>query len=499
MIDRLYVCPLTPGTDARALAAAAARELGDLPVIRPLTSTETWLTDLDKAQAEIAQACGQDRIVIDATPPDLPFGADVSAFHASLAPHVHAIALGLVDASRLSATELSELAALSARAFAAAHQPLAGILAYGASCLPDDPAVPLARLDAALSDDVDALAEAIRPLLESDATAPVSPIAYQNMLVSRAAAQRKRIVLPESDDERVLRAAARLVELDAVDVILLGEDEEVSARAAELGLSLAGVEIVSPACPKRRERYATELARLREAKGMTYDKALAQLDDISYFATMMVQLDDADGMVSGAIHTTAETIRPALQIIKTKPGTRLVSGAFLMLFADRVYLFADCAVTIDPSADELADIAVTSGRTAAAFGLDPAVALISYSTLGSGTGPTVDKVTEATALAREAAPDLAIDGPLQFDAAVDAHVARTKAPDSPVAGRATVFIFNHLDVGNCTYKAAQRMGNALAVGPLLQGLRKPVNDLSRGALVDDIVNTVIMTAVQAQG
>ncbi|MDR3070704.1 MAG: phosphate acetyltransferase, partial [Propionibacteriaceae bacterium] len=245
-------------------------------------------------------------------------------------------------------------------------------------------------------------------------------------------------------------------------------------------------------------KYATEYAQLRAHKGVTLEQALAKMADLSYFGTMMVHFAQADGMVSGACHTTANTIRPALEFIKTKPGISVVSGAFLMCLNDQVAVFGDCAVNLNPSAQQLADIAIATSETAVGFGIVPKVAMLSYSTASSGSGPDVDRVREATRIAQAAAPGLALDGPLQFDAAVSRDVAALKLPDSLVAGQASVFIFPDLEAGNIGYKAVQRTSGALAIGPLLQGLRKPVNDLSRGALVDDIVNTIIITAIQAQ-
>ncbi|MDO4612611.1 MAG: phosphate acetyltransferase [Actinomycetaceae bacterium] len=497
MISRLYVCPLAAGTPGADVAAACAQVSGN-DVKALFTSPDPWIEDPVSAQVAAARQMGEGPVVIDATLPRVPFGSDPVRFHTLAGPHLRAVALGVLDAGDLDAPALAEAARIIKRRFDAAYLPLAGIVAIGASDLPSAPEVPLVQVPADHAGNVDTLAYAVKPIIDNDVEPIVSPIAYQEMLAGRARADKRTIVLPESEDERILAAAHKLAELDACHLVLLGDPETVRAQADKQGVDLAGVDIVDPRDEERRSRYAERLAQLREKKGMTYDKALDQLEDISYFATMMVEMGEADGMVSGAIHTTAETIRPALQIIKTAPGTSTVSGAFLMLFADRAYLFADCAVTIDPTAEQLADIAASSARTATAFGIDAKVAMISYSTLGSGSGPTVDKVTEATRIAREANPDLAIEGPLQFDAAVDPAVAAKKAPDSAVAGQASVFIFNHLDVGNCTYKAAQRMAGALAVGPVLQGLKKPVNDLSRGALVDDIVNTVIITAVQAQ-
>ncbi|ADH93018.1 phosphate acetyltransferase [Arcanobacterium haemolyticum] len=326
----------------------------------------------------------------------------------------------------------------------------------------------------------------------------VTPLSFQSWLISRARSDRKRIVLPEATDPRILRAAAELLAREVADIILIGDAEEIHAHATELGVDVSKARIVSVDDPELNEKYAIEFARLREKKGVTVDMAREKVKDLSYFGTMMVHMDDADGMVSGAIHTTAHTIVPSFQIIKTKPGAALVSSCFLMLMEDRVYVYGDCAVNTNPTPQELAGIAVSSAETARAFGVEPRVAMLSYSTGTSGKGPDVDAVVEATQIAREMAPELALEGPIQYDAAVDSYVAKTKLPDSPVAGKANVFVFPSLNAGNIGYKAVQRSAGAVAVGPVLQGLNKPVNDLSRGALVEDIVNTVAITAIQAQ-
>ena len=340
---------------------------------------------------------------------------------------------------------------------------------------------------------------ALLATLEVEPSDVVTPIMFQAELVEHARAVRKTIVLPESDDDRILRAADAIMRRGIADIVLLGDETAVRARAAELGLNISAARVVSTSDPALSEKYAAEFARLRAKKGVTLEQAREKVQDVSYFGTMMVHMGDADGMVSGAAHTTAHTIVPSFQIIKTAPGVSVVSSIFLMLMKDRVWAFGDCAVNPNPTPEQLADIAVTSARTAAQFGVDPRVAMLSYSTGASGSGPDVDAVVEATRLAREKAPELAIEGPIQFDAAVDSAVAEKKLPGSDVAGRATVFVFPSLEAGNIGYKAVQRSSGAVAVGPVLQGLNKPVNDLSRGALVEDIVNTVALTAVQAQG
>ena len=325
-----------------------------------------------------------------------------------------------------------------------------------------------------------------------------TPTMFEYQIQQQARANRQRIVLPESTDDRVLEAAAAVLQRSFADVILLGDAVRISARATELGLNLSAAKVVNPEDPELLARFAEEYARLRAHKGVTIEQAREKLKDLSYFATMMVHLDLADGMVSGAVNTTANTIRPSLEFIKTKPGVAVVSGSFLMCMSNRVVVYADCAVNPDPTAEQLADIAISSARTADSFGIEPRVAMLSYSTGTSGAGADVDKVREATQLVRERAPEIKVEGPIQFDAAVDEVVARQKMPGSEVAGRATVFIFPDLNTGNNTYKAVQRTSGAVAIGPMLQGLRKPVNDLSRGALVDDIISTVTITAIQAQ-
>ncbi len=330
-------------------------------------------------------------------------------------------------------------------------------------------------------------------------TGAVTPMMFQYELLERARAARRHIVLPEGDDDRVLAAAEILLRRDVVSVTILGAPDAVHARAAARGLSLAGASIVDPAGSPLRAEFAELYYELRRHKGMTPELALDAVVDPSYFGTLMVQTGAADGMVSGAAHTTADTIRPAFEIIKASPGVSVVSSVFFMCLADRVLVYGDCAVNPRPTAEQLADIAIGSAATAGRFGIDPRVAMLSYSTGASGKGEQVDAVRRATELVRERAPSLAVEGPIQYDAAVDAHVAALKLPGSEVAGRATVFVFPDLDTGNVAYKAVQRSSGAIAIGPVLQGLRKPINDLSRGCEITDIVNTIAITAIQAAG
>ncbi|WP_067415756.1 phosphate acetyltransferase [Streptomyces sampsonii] len=326
----------------------------------------------------------------------------------------------------------------------------------------------------------------------------VTPMMFEHKLLERARADRRRVVLPEGLEERVLRAADVLLRRSVCDLTLLGPIDAIRKKAADLGVDLGAAELIDPQESELRKRFAERYAQLRAHKGVSVELAYDVVADVNYFGTLMVEEGLADGMVSGSAHSTAATIRPAFEIIRTRPDATLVSSVFFMCLADRVLVYGDCAVNPDPNAVELADIAVQSALTGARFGVDPKIAMLSYSTGSSGSGADVEKVREATALARERRPDLLIEGPIQYDAAVEPTVAAAKLPGSEVAGQATVLIFPDLNTGNNTYKAVQRSAGAVAVGPVLQGLRKPVNDLSRGALVQDIVTTVAITAVQAQ-
>ncbi|HEB97848.1 MAG TPA: phosphate acetyltransferase [Sedimenticola thiotaurini] len=327
----------------------------------------------------------------------------------------------------------------------------------------------------------------------------ITPLMFEYELVRRARSRRRHIVLPEGLDERILRAAEILALRDVAELTLLGEPERIWQQASELGLNVEQVAVIDPLDSEWRETFANEYYELRRHKGLSWQMAYDAMADVSYFGTMMVHMGMADGMVSGAAHTTQQTIRPAFEIIRTRPGVKLVSSVFLMCLPDQVLVYGDCAVNPNPDAEQLADIAVTSAETARMFGIEPRVAMLSYSTGESGKGADVERVRAAVRIARERAPELKLEGPIQYDAAVDTHVARSKLPGSEVAGHASVFIFPDLNTGNNTYKAVQRSAGAVAIGPVLQGLNKPVNDLSRGCTVTDIVNTVAITAIQAQG
>ena len=486
---------VAPGSSEAAVLATddLARVLG-VTTVDALAGTTTTDAALRPASAlpaavEAVRAAGEDALIAPAREASNR-AFDHVAWNLNLAASTRAGVILAFDAEGASAELLTEeIAAARLRAEAAAASVVAVILTGGTPSLEVD--VPVLALP---------LGEDAAATLRAAATpTAVTPLAFQADLIERARADRKRIVLPEPDDDRVLQAAAQVLAAGIADITFVGDADYVAKRSGELGLDLSAAQVVSVDDPAYRERYAEEFARLRAKKGVTLEQAREKVTDVSYFGTMMVHMGDADGMVSGAAHTTAHTIVPSFQIIKTAPGVSVVSSIFLMAMKDRVWAFGDCAVNPNPTPEQLADIAVTSARTAAQFGVTPRVAMLSYSTGTSGSGPDVDVVVEATRLAREKAPELAIEGPIQFDAAVDEAVAATKLPGSEVAGKATVFVFPSLEAGNIGYKAVQRSSGALAVGPVLQGLNKPVNDLSRGALVEDIVNTVALTAVQAQG
>ena len=486
---------VAPGSSEAAVLATdeLARVLGVATVnaLAGTTATDAALRPASAlpAAVEAVRAVGEDAVIAPAREASNR-AFDHVAWNLNLAASTRAGVVLAFDAEGASAELLTEeIATARLRAEAAAASVVAVILTGGTPSLEVD--VPVLTLP---------LGEDAAATLHAAATpTAVTPLAFQADLIERARADRKRIVLPEPDDDRVLQAAAQVLAAGIADITFVGDADYVAKRAGELGLDLSAAQVVSVGDPAYLERYAEEFARLRAKKGVTLEQAREKVTDVSYFGTMMVHMGDADGMVSGAAHTTAHTIVPSFQIIKTAPGVSVVSSIFLMAMKDRVWAFGDCAVNPNPTPEQLADIAVTSARTAAQFGVTPRVAMLSYSTGTSGSGPDVDAVVEATRLAREKAPELAIEGPIQFDAAVDAAVASKKLPGSDVAGKATVFVFPSLEAGNIGYKAVQRSSGALAVGPVLQGLNKPVNDLSRGALVEDIVNTIALTAVQAQG
>ena len=486
---------VAPGSsEAAALATEELARVLGVTTVEALAGTTATDAALRPATAlpaavEAVRAAGDDALIVPAREASNR-AFDHVAWNLSLAASTRAGVVLAFDAEGASAELLvEEIAAARLRAEASAATVVAVAFTGGAPEVASD----LPVLTLPLGED------AAATLRATAAPTAVTPLAFQADLIERARADRKRIVLPEPDDDRVLQAAAQVLAAGIADITFVGDADYVAKRSGELGLDLSAAQVVSVDDPAYLERYAEEFARLRAKKGVTLEQARKKVTDVSYFGTMMVHMGDADGMVSGAAHTTAHTIVPSFQIIKTAPGVSVVSSIFLMAMKDRVWAFGDCAVNPNPTPEQLADIAVTSARTAAQFGVTPRVAMLSYSTGTSGAGPDVDAVVEATRLAREKAPELAIEGPIQFDAAVDAAVASKKLPGSDVAGKATVFVFPSLEAGNIGYKAVQRSSGALAVGPVLQGLNKPVNDLSRGALVEDIVNTVALTAVQAQG
>ncbi|MDO4665083.1 MAG: phosphate acetyltransferase [Actinomycetaceae bacterium] len=475
---RIHVLPADSSVEVTPIAQAVARVLGGA-VARPFS--RQWYTQGADATALASLSDAQ---VVDGTVPDALPGLSLLSEQGQFAADDGALVVLVVNSAAAAQVAWAQLRK--------AHATVGAVLQIGGGGTPESGSLYADSVH--ISEDVAAELARVASL---PAPSKMTPNRFKAALVEMARRERKTIVLPEGGDERVLRAGAALQALDAVDLIILGDEDEIAANAQKLGLDLSRVTVAAPGIKKAAD-YAQILFAARKHKGMTIEGALELMGDVSYYATLMVAAGDADGMVSGAIHTTADTIRPALQIIRTKPGTRTVSGAFLMLMPDHVDVYADCAVNIDPTPAQLVDIATASADTARAFEIDPRVALISYSTGNSGTGPAVDKVKEAKSILEDADTDFAFDGPLQFDAAVDPQVARAKMPESKVAGHANVFVFSDLNQGNCTYKAVQRTSGAIAVGPILQGLNKPVNDLSRGCLVEDIINTVLITAVQAQ-
>ena len=489
-MTNILILPTCAHADAAAAAQAVAAALPDAAVLNPLA-------DAARAEALIAQgkaddwldalvgeaaALGKKTTVIQGIKADGE-NAFLAAQNVALATSFNANVV-LVSSDEAGA---DKRIALAVQAFAGSSVDFAGVIGNAAAAQ----ACGLPDLGAQGSLNAAALAAAA-----AAATDRLSPAQFRFNMMQAARKAGKRIVLPEGAEPRTVRAAAICHEKGIARCVLLAPKAEVEAVAKDLGIALPeSLEIIDPATLV--EQYVVPMCELRKSKGMTPEQAREQLQDTVVLGTMMMAQNDVDGLVSGAVHTTANTIRPALQLIKTAPGESIVSSVFFMLLPGQVVVYGDCAVNPNPTAEQLAEIAIQSAKSAKAFGIEPRVAMISYSTINSGSGPDVDLVVEATRLVKEKAPDLAVDGPLQYDAAVVESVAKSKAPNSPVAGKANVFIFPNLTTGNCTYKAVQRNANVLSVGPMLQWLRKPVNDLSRGALVEDIVYTIALTAIQA--
>lgn len=520
MTTVVYVAKSEAGVNAQpvvdGLQQALATTTSSVGVLRPLggsgdeagTTVESWVADSDEALGEVMARAEQLReqhgaLVVAGADAEGVLAPVALAANARIAANLNAVAV-LAIAGNRDAAEVTTAARIAAAEFARAHVTVVGIVATDVA---DDQAaavkaaiadvVPGAAVDVQLADE-DGLSAELVEAVTGASSAIRTPQAFEAEMMRKAKADLRTIVLPESGDDRILESASIILERGVAKIVLLGKADVINARAKELGLDVSGAQIVDMDEPQQLEKFAAEYARLRAKKGVTIEQAKEKLTDASYYGTMMVHFGLADGMVSGAINTTANTIRPSLEFIKTKPGIKVVSGAFLMCMPDQVVVYADCAVNPNPTPEQLADIAISSAGTAQAFGIEPRVAMISYSTGTSGSGPDVDAVREATEIAKAARPDLKIDGPIQFDAAVDPTVGAKKMPGSEVAGRATVLVFPDLNTGNAVYKAVQRTSGAVAVGPALQGLNCAVNDLSRGALVDDIVSTVALTAIQAQ-
>ncbi|MDK4679726.1 phosphate acetyltransferase [Kingella negevensis] len=508
----ILVLPTCAHVDTAAVAQAIAAALPDAAVFNPFAEADqaesliaaycsscssAKVSDAALAEKMIAEGKADDwmdllvgevatlnkqNVVIQGISPNAET-AFLSAQNVSLATAFNAQVI-FVAADEAKA---EQKVALAKQAFNGFAVDFAGVVGNAAAAQANG----LADLGATGSLNAAALAQ-----IAAVSTDRVSPAQFRFNMMDAAQKANKRIVLPEGAEPRTVRAAAICHEKKIARCVLLATRAEVEAVAKEQNITLPeSLEIIDPATLV--EQYVTPMCELRKSKGMTPEQAREQLQDTVVLGTMMMAQNDVDGLVSGAVHTTANTIRPALQLIKTAPGESIVSSVFFMLLPGQVVVYGDCAVNPNPTAEQLADIAIQSAKSAKAFGIEPRVAMISYSTINSGSGPDVDLVVEATRIVKAKAPELAVDGPLQYDAAVVADVAKSKAPNSPVAGKANVFIFPNLTTGNCTYKAVQRNANVLSVGPMLQGLRKPVNDLSRGALVEDIVYTIALTAIQA--
>ncbi|MDR2421897.1 MAG: phosphate acetyltransferase [Deltaproteobacteria bacterium] len=455
---------------------------------------------IEEALSRYAKAAARfDFVVVEGGDPDPQAAFELQGLGAALAANLAAPAL-ILSGGGLA------LAASGARVFKERQAEVLGLILVG-----DGTEAEASQVEALKGIEVKAVAAADLAQAPTHWAAKilafspqvVTPKRFESDLIERAKANKKKIVLPEGDDDRILQAADDVLRRDFADLVILGDPAAIRRKAAELGLShLDKAELVDVKAAPFRQELVDQFYELRKAKGVTPEKAEEQLNDRNWFATMMVKAKKADGMVSGAAGTTADTIRPALSIIKTKPGCSIASSVFLMCMKDKVLVFGDCAINPNPTPQQLAEIAVISAQTAKSFGVSPKVAMLSYSTGSSGAGPDVDAVKEATDLAQAQAaelfPDLPLDGPMQFDAALDPKTAKGKMPGSKVAGQATVLVFPSLNAGNIGYKAVQRTAGAVAVGPIIQGLNAPVNDLSRGCSVPDVINTVAITAVQAQ-
>ncbi len=485
----ILLVPVCAHAQAAKAAAELAAALPDAAVFEALADEAEALAliaegkndDWFDALIGRAAALGKRHLVIEGITPDAE-KAILAAQNVELATSFNARVVFVADEAHVDAQRLR----LAKQAFAGVNVELAGVIGADAAAAEAAGLASFGRIGA-LENTAQLAAEQANRL---------SPAQFRHSMIEAARKANKRIVLPEGAEPRTVHAAAICHEKGLARCVLLAPREEVLAVAEKIGVTLPeSVEIIDPA--SLIEHYVEPMCELRKSKGLTPEQAREQLQDTVVLGTMMMAQNDVDGLVSGAVHTTANTIRPALQLIKTAPGASIVSSVFFMLLPGQVLVYGDCAVNPNPTPEQLAEIAIQSAESAKAFGIEPRVAFISYSTGTSGAGPDVDAVTEAVAQAKAKRPDLAIDGPLQYDAATVPSVAKSKAPGSPVAGQATVFVFPDLNTGNCTYKAVQRNANVLSVGPMLQGLRKPVNDLSRGALVEDIVYTIALTAIQA--
>ncbi|RBP98348.1 phosphate acetyltransferase [Bifidobacterium aemilianum] len=524
-VFRPIACKREDFTSILLSASSAGQDLSDVRGVCPCHAREDHegsRGDIVAAYHETLEASPAESMVVVGSDASQVFDPESFSFNAQVAADLQAPVLLAVCTMRRNGKQVKQTVEACTRDVEAAGSKVLGVFVTGCTdekaadakqALADSP-VPvwtIPAVDFPAEDDPQAAdkadqafsqnvpSEELLEALQAPFTPATTPYAFQYSLLGKAKEDKKTIVLPEGQEDRIIKAADYLLERDIVKLIIVGNKESILARGKELGLkSLGKASYQAMDDETVLAPMVAKLCELRAKKCMTKEQARQQLTDPSYFGTMLVVLGKADGLVSGSVNSTANTVRPALQVIKTKPGASLVSGAFLMCFKDHVAVFADCAINLNPSAEQLADIAIQSAQTARSFGLDPKVGMLSYSTLGSGKGPDVELVEEATKLVGDKAPELPVVGSIQFDAAWSPTVAATKAKGNDVAGHVNVFVFPSLAAGNIGYKAVQRSSGALAVGPVLQGLNKPVNDLSRGALVQDIINTVALTAIEAQ-
>jgi phosphate acetyltransferase len=493
--------PKTDAVIAKAQEIAGAKLVAAQAIFSEADALRAYRADADafvNSVLDVFDTVPEDAEVVLVSGADQAAGdpVELHALNAELAREIGTRVIAVAPSAGLGAEDAAARVTSLERSLAADHlHGVFSVLLDAADAPEGAVAVPSKGLVEAWGAAGDA---AVAAAVACEEPLPVGPLHFRHSLITRARAAHAHIVLPEGDEPRVLTAAGRLVEDGIVEITLLGKPDSIAKTAAEVGVDTSKMHVIDIDDSELLEPFAEQFAELRKKKGVTIEQARETMHDLSYFGTMMIKEGKADGMVSGAVHTTANTIRPALQIVKTAPGTSTVSSVFIMCLADKVLFYGDCAVNISPEPSQSADIAIASAATARQFGFEPRVAMLSYSSGTSGKGPLVDAVREATNLVKEREPELAVEGPIQYDAASNPRIGSQKLPGSPVAGRANVFVFPDLNAGNNGYKAVQQSSGAVAIGPVLQGIAKPVNDLSRGTTVDDVMNTILITAIQSE-